>query len=479
MLDQSFSAKNFETIYNRESRKGNIDLHDMPEDYRSAVHAYVDCRKNMREFIQRPKKMRTSTYNDDLAQFQQKVADLKKHKELVLKQYFEDVAKRVNSKKFRFAIKSSYIEFNGKKKEIFSLEGGIEGLYVMKQLQHNISRTFKVKQSNRYTILECIKPLLSSKIPLWVIRTDISSFYESIPQERLLRMVNNNSLLSSKSKSLIKVLLDLFEQKKDTTQIQPGIGIPRGIGISPLLSEIYMREIDNRITSNVEVVFFARYVDDIFIICKPGHSLSIEDYYNNTLCNLFSKYGLELKNKNRNGDKCELIDLTSENRDKISFDYLGYKIYIYRTKKEGTKVDFDLSNNKEAHIKHKIDSIITHCENLACIDMQSTRRDLLDGLRWLSCNYSLSKSKHRVKVGLYYTNNLLTRMDGLCEMTKYLHEKVLSPRGKLLIAPTDDTKRYFEHLNNRIQKLDLKKAWNEKLYYPFTMKRLKEMETWL
>ena len=70
-------------------------------------------------------------------------------------------------------------------------------------------------------------------------------------------------------------------------------------------------------------------------------------------------------------------------------------------------------------------------------------------------------------------------MDGLCEMTKYLHEKVLSPRGKLLIAPTDDTKRYFEHLNNRIQKLDLKKAWNAKLYYPFTMKRLKEMETWL
>ena len=181
--------------------------------------------------------------------------------------------------------------------------------------------------------MECIKPLLSSKIPLWVIRTDISSFYESIPQERLLRMVNNNSLLSSKSKSLIKVLLDLFEQKKDTTQIQPGIGIPRGIGISPLLSEIYMREIDNRITSNVEVVFFARYVDDIFIICKPGHSLSIEDYYNNTLCNLFSKYGLELKNKNRNGDKCELIDLTSENRDNISFDYLRYKTYKKRTKK--------------------------------------------------------------------------------------------------------------------------------------------------
>ena len=30
MLDQSFSAHNFDIIYGIESRKGNIDIHSMP-----------------------------------------------------------------------------------------------------------------------------------------------------------------------------------------------------------------------------------------------------------------------------------------------------------------------------------------------------------------------------------------------------------------------------------------------------------------
>ena len=37
MLDQSFSAHNFETIYCLESRKGNIDIQTMPEKYHNVL----------------------------------------------------------------------------------------------------------------------------------------------------------------------------------------------------------------------------------------------------------------------------------------------------------------------------------------------------------------------------------------------------------------------------------------------------------
>ena len=37
MLDQSFSAHNFCTIYNIENRKGHIELDDMPTDFRECV----------------------------------------------------------------------------------------------------------------------------------------------------------------------------------------------------------------------------------------------------------------------------------------------------------------------------------------------------------------------------------------------------------------------------------------------------------
>ena len=34
MLDQSFSAHNFETIYNLENRRGTIDIQKLPKDYK-------------------------------------------------------------------------------------------------------------------------------------------------------------------------------------------------------------------------------------------------------------------------------------------------------------------------------------------------------------------------------------------------------------------------------------------------------------
>jgi len=47
MLDQSFSAHNFETIYSLESRKGNIDVNTMPEEYRMVIAHITKLWENM------------------------------------------------------------------------------------------------------------------------------------------------------------------------------------------------------------------------------------------------------------------------------------------------------------------------------------------------------------------------------------------------------------------------------------------------
>ena len=47
MLDQSFSAHNFETIYSLESRKGNIDVNTMPEEYRMVIARAEDIKKEI------------------------------------------------------------------------------------------------------------------------------------------------------------------------------------------------------------------------------------------------------------------------------------------------------------------------------------------------------------------------------------------------------------------------------------------------
>src|SRR5699024_10410218 len=46
-------------------------------------------------------------------------------------------------------------------------------------------------------------------------------------------------------------------------------GLPRGIGVSAFLSELFMRDIDNQIRNLTDLVYYARYVDDIVAVFIP------------------------------------------------------------------------------------------------------------------------------------------------------------------------------------------------------------------
>ena len=472
MLDQSFSAKNFEAIYNLENRKGNISLDIMPEEYRDVVSDYKIAKNEYRILVYLDKTLRVDSYDEELRAARDKVEIQKNRKDEMLKKHLEQIEKQVNSSAYRMNMSSFVMDG----KEVFTLDDTLATFYTIKQLQYNIRKTFHVKQANRHAILSTIRTLLSSKIPLFVIRTDISSFYESILQDKLLPMVNDNTLLSYKSKAFIRVILQLFEAQKDTAKILPGRGVPRGVGISAYLSELYMRSIDQSIKQREEVIFYARYVDDIFIICKSMPAgKKLFDYYAD-LQAMFALHGLTLKLLSEK--KCQLIDLTPQNVSKKNFDFLGYNLSICRGGGD-TTIGFDLSGEKKKRMRERIDAIVTRFNNLACVDVRAAKRDLLDGLRLLTCNYTLFSMKSGVKVGLYYSNDLLTIMDGLRDMTMYLHSKVLSPAKNILCSPTDEKTHYLAHLSNKIQKVDLVKAWENKLMYPFKLERLKELEAWL
>ena len=86
--------------------------------------------------------------------------------------------------------------------------------YAIKQLQYNIRKTFKVKQADRYSILKQIKLLLSDNFPKYIIRTDIKSFYESIPQVGLLEKIEQNTLLNYSQRNLLQKLLKSMRLKK-------------------------------------------------------------------------------------------------------------------------------------------------------------------------------------------------------------------------------------------------------------------------
>lgn len=240
MLDQSFSAHNFETIYCLESRKGNIDIQTMPEEYRDVLARSEELKKAVS--VLRQKKDRTQEEALELDIKKVELKNLIEQKKDVLRIYLETIDKQVNAHGFKFSLNKFISDDN---KEVYTLDVTSHAyLFAIKQLQYNIRQTFKVKQANRHSILANIKTFLNSDIPVYVIRTDISSFYESIPHDKLMPMIFDNTLLSNKSKAFIKGILGEYEKIKGHEFASPSRGVPRGIGISSYLSELYMRDID-------------------------------------------------------------------------------------------------------------------------------------------------------------------------------------------------------------------------------------------
>ena len=472
MLDQSFSLHNLEVIFDLENRKGNIDIDWMPEEFRVAAAEMKELRHQIGELKSKGRK-KTEEEIERIKELDTAYKNCKGKKEASRQVFLKDCETKINSKNFRFTM-SKYLDEDSNK-EVFKLNADDPAVFfALKQLQYNIHKTFKVKQSNRHSILCDVKALLHTMMPLHIVRTDISSFYESIPQEALLQKVEGNTLLSYKSKAFIRAILKLYDDCKDETIVPKGVGVPRGVGISPLLSEIYVRDLDSRIKSFPGVLFYARYVDDIFIILTslPDGQKDAKDYFGN-IQGMFGKYGLTLKDETDPKRKCKLINVVNKDDDFDAFDYLGYSIKITRANKK-TKVCFGLSENKVRHFKEKVDHIVAHFEHRSKVSIKEAYRDLFDLLNYVTGNTKLFKSKAGVKVGLYYNNDLLDKMEDLDTLQLYLRNKDIEPSHT-----ANGWEACKEKIAKRVDKIDFRKRWEQKKMFHFSLARIQEMEEWL
>ena len=482
MLDQSFSVRNFEIIYGIESRKGTIDLESMPPYYQDAVKSIKEARRSECELRARMKSASSCPEEKEhtrleLAEIKESLSELKRTKSRLLKEYLEELSQEVNARGFRFQLKCLDPKAA---KAVFTLGAKSHAaFFAMKQLQHNLRNTFKVVTANRRHILANIKTFLNSKIPVYIIRTDIDSFFESISQDKLKNLVLQESLLSPKSRSFVKGILNEYERIKSEdaslASLPKGCGVPRGVGISSYLSEIYLRGLDRELSSRREVLYYARYVDDIFIILSGlGSHKTLEDYYKKIteLCD--REFGLTLKQP-ATSSKCQLIDLFSkDNVPEEVFDYLGYQLRVKRQSKYGVTCSFWMAQGKIDRVKDRIKNAIGHFESLSKFNARQAYRDLLDSMDYLTGNISLSGVKSGVKVGLYYSNDLLDDKSGLGELTTFLRAQDINPYAKL-----SERIKFKTRVEQQLQQIDFLKRWEEKRFNGFSSGRIRQIESWL
>lgn len=441
MLDQSFSADNFRTILDLENRKGVYLEGRFFSTVKKITEDIKQCNKDIRERRRNKPKL-----NDELEKLYEKRKELKEKKEEQLNAELQKVSDKVVNPTFKVKLERKDIP---SEKSLYIVRDSPEHYFTMKQLQSNISRLFIVKQANRFEIVNQVKILLNDGFPKYVIRTDIDDFYENIPRESLLKKINGNNLMTPLSR---KILIQILRSYKELSGSDKGI--PRGIGISAYLAELYMRDIDKDIMSLKGISYYARYVDDIIIIFTPISNNQCRAYLTEVK-EVVAKFELELNER-----KTESFDLQNS-KEPHRLDYLGYKIFFG----EDT-LKTRLTDKKITKYKNRINSAFSHYLNLSKIEKKKARKLLVKRIRFLTGNTRLKNNKKNILVGIYYSNCQLTEKEDLISLDDYLREKI-------------NNKIKLDKLQVRLKKYNFREGFEAKRFSPFKTRELQEItEIW-
>lgn len=142
---------------------------------------------------------------------------------------------------------------------------------VLHQLNRFLSALYpdRVPKNVASTYVRSIAADLQAKAgdDLWVCGTDIKTFYDSIQQDRLSRVLRKRvkfwPALRLIEHSLVTPTVPKNTRRHRHDDYRPKKGVPQGLAISNILASIYMEDVDKPMRA-MGVTYY-RYVDDVLI----------------------------------------------------------------------------------------------------------------------------------------------------------------------------------------------------------------------
>jgi hypothetical protein len=301
---------------------------------------------------------------------------------------------------------------------------------VERKLRLNLKRCASLDVDGRSQIIKKLKLLLEEGVPFRIYRLDVRAFFESFQKNYVLDAVTNIKELSPHSRLLIETLLNAHAALG-------GNGIPRGLSVSSVLSEVLMQDFDRKVRWASNTFYYSRYVDDMIIVSSAREN-PID--FLSQLC-AWLPPGLELNpNKKTIAEAATRVKKESctAASNILQFDYLGYQISVRNpTKQEaGDTKDSELFRKVRVDIaRKKLKKIKTRIVRAFLSYAKSHDGDLLrDRVAFLTQNFSVYNPRAGGKkiAGIYHSYPLVSEnAAGLRELDRFLRNAVLAKSGRV------------------------------------------------
>ena len=295
--------------------------------------------------------------------------------------------------------------FKNRNKPMYIIPTESLDFFTSKIIQQRLKCEYSLNIASRNSIINGVVENLSDHLPKSIIRTDIVEFYESIDSARLVYRLCDDRYIPVDQLLAIKRLL-----YKHKVIVGRDKGLPRGNGISAYLAEVLLKDFDTFAKRLNEVIYYARFVDDIILIVKEDDvctSINAQNVWKK-LNEKISELSLQLHPL---GQKSS-IGNTNPN---CSFEYLGYNFTVNKN-----LLSIGIADSKIRRYKDKISLAVWAFFKDRDSSLGKRATLLRNRLRYLTLETRLSGIKMGIQVGLSATYPMLTDFSALEELDSYL-----------------------------------------------------------
>lgn len=441
-MDQSFSIKNLNDLLKGDREKGgDLEERYIPAAFDIRVKLYeLNKLRSFSKYRFRTGKITPAFYEKRISRLALVIDKRKMQHGRLIDLELERVSKIISGKEFRINVALLPALVGGKK--VYGVGNSLDQVLAIRFVQRTLKVLYEIRMPSRDILVSQIKSLALDGVPKYIIRSDVESFYESVRHKELLDGIHQAPELSVLIKRILtRLMKDYVVVSGDEN------GLPRGIGISAYLSEIYLSSIDAEIRRQDDLFYYARYVDDMVLMYAPQRK-ELAAKYLETLSEILRGKGLKFN------DKTKTIDLLDEFKGK--FDYLGYTFDV-----SSSSSGVQLSQRKINKYRSRIDKAFSDYNSKFTFIPEKSEEELILRCLFLTGNMRLFNRKSNAFIGVYFSNKYITDASQLSGLDHYFRNKLKSVASPSLVR--------------KLSKLSFEKGFKEKLFRNFDSKELSEL----